>query len=82
MCYAWQFTRFFLYQCLQLMAPSISQLPVMDGFVYHCSLRSGGRHGLGGVSASTLQCLAESQSQEFCSPSCVYATKAWGVFGF
>lgn len=47
MCDGWQFISFFLYQCLKLMAPSTSQLPVIDGFVYHFSLRSGGRYWVG-----------------------------------
>lgn len=74
MCDGWQFISIFLYWCLKLMAPSTSPLPVIDGFVYHFSLQVW-REMPSGVSTSTLQSLADSQSQELCSPSRVYATE-------
>lgn len=60
------------------MALSTCHLLVIDGFVYYFSLVW--REILSGVSASTLEGLAQSQSQELCSPSCVYTTEAFGLF--
>lgn len=52
-----------------------------DGWICLLLLPLVQREILSGVSANTLEGLAESQSQELCSPSCVYATEALGQWG-